>query len=634
MQRFIYLIIGLVLLSNVAFGQQEPVFSQYLYEARFFNPAQMKDGFIGLNYKRQYMDLDARYAPTSYFAIADVSSLLNLSDKNIGLGVKFTGSQSHLLQRNDISVSFAYHLIRGSSQQLSAGINAGFLMQRFDFVDSRINDPFDLELLDGQPNASVFNGGFGLAYHFNPADEHHFFVDVSAPQLFSSDLNFDSDLIWDLVPHLLVRASYRYAGSVVGVEPIVLYRDLIGEQKLKAGNLELGLRVLLLDNRIWFAGGSRLDTESFHGSFGATVYAGLGVFANFEANSLFGNGFEGGIIYEFNKVGIPMPYLKELRKIVKRVKTERNDAIEDFNTVNNSLQELDQQQYDEIAIKEKVRFVEGKLSALKSRGEIINKEQRTANAILEQTVSEQGDNEKLLRKMDKDKATIDQIKNDFEARRIELEYRLASLKEKFLPEIEVLFAQKELSRIQTYYQQKLDQLNEKPEGTMPVVVQTTTTGNAIEIAYQFPKSVEEYNLRSAGLKDVRGLMDHIQEQINTLNAKNIAIKEVNLIAQLRDKPSRWRFNGGNYKGDIGQELNVVYTVREGDGAPKEGKKSKIKTGDLDLEQVNALKLFALKDYLTSEFRKNGIPLPTINLELNGPNEQVSLQVYRIQLIVE
>ncbi len=253
------MILGCLLLmvgvGTEGWSQQIPIYNQHVYQPVWFNPAAYGDGFIGLQYRSQFAGLDSRYAPRSFGLTADLSSLLHLSEKKIGVGLSLLTDKVHLLNRLKGKFSFAYHLVRTANHRLSAGLEAGLFSQRIDFGDSRIADPQDVVLYEGESNKTSFDGGFGLHYRYTSDTDHELNVHVATPQLFTSDLTYDEDHEFDVSPHLLTALSYRIPIQSFSVEPHLMYRDILGEKSLKKGKTDICLRLHFLDNRFWVGGG-------------------------------------------------------------------------------------------------------------------------------------------------------------------------------------------------------------------------------------------------------------------------------------------------------------------------------------------------------------------------------------------
>jgi len=242
----ITLIIFLFAFSARLVAQQMPAYNQHIYTPETFNPARMGTGFVALGYRQQYLDLGTS-SPKSYFLTADLSSALKLAEK-IGLGISLQADQAHIINRNQINGLFSYYLVKKDELSISAGISAGVLLQQIKFGDARVNNPFDLAIYSASESQMAFDGGPALSIQLNPGkSNHHFALDASLPQLFTSDLNYRNDqVIADLQPHLFVRAAYRFQNEAFSIEPLFMYRDLLGTTKVSAAGMDAAVKASFL----------------------------------------------------------------------------------------------------------------------------------------------------------------------------------------------------------------------------------------------------------------------------------------------------------------------------------------------------------------------------------------------------
>jgi type IX secretion system PorP/SprF family membrane protein len=134
-------IVMLVLSYNLAFGQQLPIFSQYLYNKYLINPAVAgSDGYtsVSLTAREQWVGY---YGAPRTFTFSFQSRMLKRSyilkesrvnhmiyrpktDGKIGLGGYVFSDKNGLIQRTGLQLSYAYHMWLANSTQLSLGLSA------------------------------------------------------------------------------------------------------------------------------------------------------------------------------------------------------------------------------------------------------------------------------------------------------------------------------------------------------------------------------------------------------------------------------------------------------------------------------------------------------------------------------
>jgi type IX secretion system PorP/SprF family membrane protein len=140
MKRLAY-ILFFVIIGQVSFAQQLPLYSQYLYNKFLINPAVAgSDGYTSLNLtaRKQWIGL-AGSPQTFSFSIqtrflkrghiiktsttSDKTVFRPPNDAKVGLGASVFSNQSGLIQRTGFQVTYAYHLWLQRMTQLSFGLS-------------------------------------------------------------------------------------------------------------------------------------------------------------------------------------------------------------------------------------------------------------------------------------------------------------------------------------------------------------------------------------------------------------------------------------------------------------------------------------------------------------------------------
>lgn len=114
---------GLFLTSIHITAQQDPLFTQYMYNQNIINPAyatgRKAEINVGALYRTQWVGLEGAPRTGSFFIHAPVN------DK-VELGLSFTNDDiGNVVTENNIYADFAYILEVGENQNLSLGIKAG-----------------------------------------------------------------------------------------------------------------------------------------------------------------------------------------------------------------------------------------------------------------------------------------------------------------------------------------------------------------------------------------------------------------------------------------------------------------------------------------------------------------------------
>ena len=296
----------LAILSSTS-AQQVPFLNQYAWNPNLFNPAAQGsagEGQITAVYRSQFQNLEASIRPTTYLLHADLSPLVH---ELIGLAAQVMGDKTHLLSRFQFSGFFGYHLIKTAHLRFSLGAAAGIRTQRLDFTGRRVADVLDLVVFNEEINATRFDGGPGLALEYQTSSGSVFALDATAAQIFSSDIRIqgagNATATYDLVPHLLLNARYRYQGAGFALEPTIAFRALAGgENSLQSGLFDVNLNAYFLKRDLLMAGvGLRTDQGGVRFQLGVRPTPSIRLIASAELHSALGTTFEVGASYIFGK---------------------------------------------------------------------------------------------------------------------------------------------------------------------------------------------------------------------------------------------------------------------------------------------------------------------------------------------
>ncbi|TXE06375.1 type IX secretion system membrane protein PorP/SprF [Seonamhaeicola algicola] len=173
------LVLALVSLQSVA--QQDPQFTQYMYNMSVINPAYAtaNEGILNLGglYRTQWVGLEGAPKTGTFFAHTPVN------DK-IELGISFTNDDiGDIVSENNIYADFAYVLPVGIESKISFGLKAGVTLFDTNFNDlmlqsggSSSDQAFDENISKAFPNLGV--GAFFFA--------DNYYLGISAPNMLST----------------------------------------------------------------------------------------------------------------------------------------------------------------------------------------------------------------------------------------------------------------------------------------------------------------------------------------------------------------------------------------------------------------------------------------------------------------
>jgi type IX secretion system PorP/SprF family membrane protein len=197
-----------------SYGQQERLFSQYM-----FNPSSFNAGYTGsrqvnsifMQHRSQWLNFDG--APTTTFFNYQTYN----DNKNTGLGISFLSDQLGPLKSTEVSIDYAYHLKVSNNGTLSLGLK---------FSGDRLNVDFNDLNLYQEDSALNLN----IDRKFSPNIGDKFFVGASVPRFLerrhyeSSNLNEAKDKM-----HFYFMSGYVFdISDQLKLKPMLFYRTVYG----------------------------------------------------------------------------------------------------------------------------------------------------------------------------------------------------------------------------------------------------------------------------------------------------------------------------------------------------------------------------------------------------------------------
>ncbi len=174
-------LISLTFLSLQSIAQQDPQFTQYMYNMSVINPAYAtaEEGILNLGglYRTQWVGVEGAPKTGSFFAHTPLS-------ERVEMGISFTNDDiGDIVSENNIYADFAYILPVGIESKLSLGIKAGVTLfdVNFDGFNLQSGDVSSDVAFNQNINKSFPNLGIG-AFFFND----NYYLGLSAPNLLTS----------------------------------------------------------------------------------------------------------------------------------------------------------------------------------------------------------------------------------------------------------------------------------------------------------------------------------------------------------------------------------------------------------------------------------------------------------------
>lgn len=216
----IKIVVLCIISSLTAYAQQEPQYTNYMYNMSMVNPGYMinEPGIIqvGSLYRTQWTGIKGAPKTANVFGNIPINERIELSinylNDDIGDNISFS--------ENVFNVDVAYKINLHDNLNVSFGIKMGINHLNFGALGSNVStDP-----LFQNASKTMLNVGVG-AFLFND----HYYVGLSSPNLIPSDLNVNSTSFYENKSHLFLIGGYVFdINSVLKLKPSTVVKYVGG----------------------------------------------------------------------------------------------------------------------------------------------------------------------------------------------------------------------------------------------------------------------------------------------------------------------------------------------------------------------------------------------------------------------
>lgn len=243
-------LLGAVLLalsSSIGRGQQDPMYSQYMFNTMAFNPAYAgsADVFTIMALSRhQWVGFEGAPA-TQTFTLHSP-----LPNQHLALGFSAINDRIGPARQTAAYGDFAYRIRTGHNTRLAFGLKGGVNMYQADLASltSVEVDPVNVNV---KPQV-LPNFGFGLFWH-----SPRYYVGLSVPKLMSNEISAVDGAT--LVTATEARHYFLIAGYVLDLDRDLKFKPSIMFRTVEGAPMSLDVNAnFLLRDRIWFGAMYRL----------------------------------------------------------------------------------------------------------------------------------------------------------------------------------------------------------------------------------------------------------------------------------------------------------------------------------------------------------------------------------------
>lgn len=295
----IKIIIAFILCSLSVYAQQEPQYTQYMYNMSMVNPGYMvnEPGIIqvGSLYRTQWVGIDGAPKTANVFANIPINNKIELSvnylNDNIGSNVN--------LSENVFNINAAYKINLKNNLNLSFGLKVGLEHSNFSAIGSNvITDP-----VFGNTNKTLLNIGAGIFLF-----DDNYYAGISSPNLIPSNLSIDDEVVYNNKSHIFLIGGYVFdINNDFKLKPSTVVK-YVGGAPL---SFDVSANVLYLNR--FELGASYRYQDAISGLLGINITPNLklGYAYDFNTSKLktFNNGsHEFILLYKFDVLGLSKTY--------------------------------------------------------------------------------------------------------------------------------------------------------------------------------------------------------------------------------------------------------------------------------------------------------------------------------------
>lgn len=199
----VFLVVLLAIAITETKAQQDPQYTQYMYNMSVINPAYAGSKETvsgGVLYRQQWVGIEGAPTTGTFFMHSPVG-------RNVGLGLSIISDKIGPVEENNFYADFSYTLNLGGEHKLAFGLKAGATMHKIDFTGIPATLPqTDPIFNSNNPNTTFLNLGTGLFYYTNK-----YYVAFSVPNMLKSKyLDFDGRQYGTDVLHYFLTGGYVF----------------------------------------------------------------------------------------------------------------------------------------------------------------------------------------------------------------------------------------------------------------------------------------------------------------------------------------------------------------------------------------------------------------------------------------
>lgn len=247
----------LMLIPFFTMGQQEPIYTQYMFNPLNYNPAYCGSKSIlsaALDYRKQWVGIEGSPQVVTF------SIHSPLKNKNMGVGLEVTNDDIGPMNNIWIQASYAYRvrISRISKGKLGFGLKAGIYQSSLDWSEIDYRDNDDVLIGNGRESFTVPVFDFGMYYHKTNVS----FAGLTIRNLNSPKLGLDNDMRTSKDESKLYTEFVLTYGRIIELNDQVVFRPSGLMRSTLRSTPVVDINLSLLWNEVFWTGISYRTTNT------------------------------------------------------------------------------------------------------------------------------------------------------------------------------------------------------------------------------------------------------------------------------------------------------------------------------------------------------------------------------------
>lgn len=246
----------IVILVKTSFGQQDPIFTQYLFAKQSFNPAYCgtwESISITCLARNQWQDFEKRPQTQAVFVQAP------MRNNQVAVGISILNDNIGLEKRLSLSADYSYRIKLPGESNLSFGLKAGVTNYSNNLYQYELYDPADPRFAGEIEQKVAPNFGVGVFFY-----RTEFFIGFSVPKLLETSFKNSENFLATATEQ---RHYYLTGGYVLKIAEGFAFKPAFLAKAVSGAPVQFDISAnFLLADHLWIGGSFRTND-----SFGVSV---------------------------------------------------------------------------------------------------------------------------------------------------------------------------------------------------------------------------------------------------------------------------------------------------------------------------------------------------------------------------